>query len=58
MNYYNIAIATGLTVEQAKLFSTAMTYANAGNINHLNVHKCAGCLTYSAVNTGTTTVYD
>lgn len=36
MNYYDLAIATGLTHERALLFAAAMTHKNKPNINHLS----------------------
>jgi len=37
INYYELAIATGLSQEAAKLFATAMTHSDKLNINHLIV---------------------
>lgn len=37
MDYYKLALATGLTIDQAKLFATAMTHSNKPDINHLTI---------------------
>ncbi len=36
---YLIAIATGLTPEQAKLYAAAMTHSNAPSIDYLRVTR-------------------
>ena len=37
MDYYKLALLTGLTDEQAKLFATAMTHSIKQDINHLTI---------------------
>lgn len=37
MDYYKLALATGLTIDQAKLFATAMTHSDKPNLAHLTI---------------------
>jgi hypothetical protein len=37
MDYYKIAIKTGLTPDQAKHFATAMTHSDKPNLAHLTI---------------------